>query len=59
MIFDGSTRLDLEPLDLDEELYVTNFKISFWFKQYSICYDRLKSIDNDNVEIMLQDNSAN
>ena len=64
MIFNGSTRLDLEALDLealdlDEELYVTNFKISFRFKPYSISYDRLLSIDNDNVKTILQDNNAN
>ena len=59
MIFDGYTKLDLSPLDLDEEVNVTNFKISFRFKPYAISYDRLISIDNDNVEIILPDNSAN
>ena len=52
MIFKGSPRLD-------EELYVTNFKISFRFKPYSISYGRLISINHDNAQIILQDNGAN
>ena len=41
MIFDGYARLDLSPSDLDEEIYVTNFKISFRFKTYAISYVQL------------------
>ena len=50
MIFDGSTRSDSSPSDLDEELYITKFRISFRFTESLRSYDRLIPIINDDTD---------